>query len=205
MSSTVAHTLHAAARVTNFLDSKTPSYSNQIGGPKHGHIRAINNRENIEDLREKLLERDSLMNSENPEDDTILDITVRGTLFTCALLRSGWWDRREPNMAEPVFVGDGIQRWLFQGFNDWAPSWDFVWGDPQWHTDETRRYLIAQIGHRDEADSLPVLLPRSKALRWNGSRNSGHRWTSSGFRSKASRRSHRRHIRWSTRLLLLGG
>ena len=46
-----------------------------------------------------------------------------------------------------------MQRWLFSGFEQWAPSWDLN----DW-SDERPFKLIGQIGHNDEADSIPVLI-----------------------------------------------
>jgi hypothetical protein len=56
---------------------------------------------------------------------------------------------------------DGVQEWLFQGFDLWAPSWDLSLSpDPQ--STETR-HLLGQLGSLDEADSLPVLIDGRKA------------------------------------------
>jgi hypothetical protein len=59
-----------------------------------------------------------------------------------------------------------LQAWLFKGFDLWAPSWDICWGavDP---TDESKQYYIAQLTSGDEADSLPVIIGRERALRLN--------------------------------------
>jgi hypothetical protein len=58
-----------------------------------------------------------------------IDIKVRGTLFPCALLSSGWWERRKESKVRRLQWRDGLQEWLFHGFDLWGPSWDFTWGE----------------------------------------------------------------------------
>jgi hypothetical protein len=60
---------------------------------------------------------------------------------------------------------DGVQEWLFNGFDLWGPSWDFTWDLENWEKKRERRYFIAQLGDGDEANSLPVLIPGEKAQR----------------------------------------
>lgn len=92
-------------------------------------------------------------------------ITVSGTLFPCALLTSGWWEQHTRAEIKKIRWHDEIQEWLFRGFEEWGPSWDFTWDFENWDAGKTRPYYIAQLGSGDEANSLPVLLPRDKALR----------------------------------------
>ncbi len=108
----------------------------------------------VDRLRKKLLQIDKFPSP--------VLVTVQGTLFPCALLVAGWWDRQEKNkIVEPTWHDD-IQKWLFHGFDLWGPSWDFTWGDGQTLNNS---YTIAQLGAGDESDSLPVLIPQEKASR----------------------------------------
>lgn len=117
----------------------------------------ISGTETIENLRAKLL----LAPVELKEP---IDIRVEGTLFPCALLSSGWWERRKDSKVRRLQWRDGLQEWLFHGFDLWGPSWDFTWDFDQ--SDKSQRpYFIAQIGDGDEANSLPILLPAAKATR----------------------------------------
>jgi hypothetical protein len=120
----------------------------------------------IENLRAKLLQGTPL---EKP-----IPITVRGTLFPCALLTSGWWDRvsstdkdkdkdNKKQGNEEIQWRNKVQEWLFHGFDLWGPSWDFTWDSEHWEESRTRDYFIAQLGDGDEANSLAVLIPNSKA------------------------------------------
>ena len=114
---------------------------------------------------------------------------VRGTLFPAALLTEGWWERRQQGAASlAIEWKNPLQRWLFKGFDLWAPSWDICWGanDAKY---ADRRYYIAQLTEGDEADSLPVIIGTEKAKRladefkdsWGGFEvvivgMLGHRW-----------------------------
>ncbi len=81
-------------------------------------------------------------------------LTVTGHFFPGALLSFGWWDRVNRNLEQDIKWRDPVlQRWLFSGFEQWAPSWDLN----DW-SDEKPFKLIGQIGHNDEADSIPVLI-----------------------------------------------
>lgn len=112
--------------------------------------------QNINDLRKKLLRIKTI-----PEP---VCVTVRGTLFPCALLTAGWWDRQESNKTVTPEWHDNIQKWLFSGFDLWGPSWDFTWDTEH---NKHNPYVIAQLGYGDEADSIPVLIPREKAGKLN--------------------------------------
>lgn len=110
--------------------------------------------EHISDLRLKLLN--------SPQFDRPALITVRGTLFPCALLSSGWWERHGKAHDIHLKWRDHLQEWLFNGFDLWAPSWDFSWAQSP-TGDSGRPFCIAQLGGGDEADSIPVVIPREKA------------------------------------------
>ena len=114
----------------------------------------IRGTQHISDLRLKLLS--------SPRFARPTLITVRGTLFPSALLSSGWWERQEKSQGARPIWRDDLQEWLFNGFDLWAPSWDFTWNrDPSRNT--TRPFCIAQLGGGDEADSIPVVIPHEKA------------------------------------------
>lgn len=109
----------------------------------------------VRELRAQLKERAAL--KERRLQKPVL-VKVRGTLFPAALLTEGWWERKQKkDKSPPVAWKTPLQRWLFQGFDLWAPSWDVCWGavDP---TQEAKRYYIAQLTEGDEADSLPVII-----------------------------------------------
>src|SRR4029077_2425176 len=75
----------------------------------------------IRDLREQLKKGDALAKP--------VLIKVRGTLFPAALLTEGWWERRQQGAASlAIEWKNPLQRWLFKGFDLWAPSWDICWG-----------------------------------------------------------------------------
>jgi hypothetical protein len=114
--------------------------------------------ESVEGLRAKLIE-------DHIELPHPIEITVTGTLFPCALLSSGWWERRADTKIKRLDWRDGTQEWLFHGFDLWGPSWDFTWDFDNWKRGKKRPYFIAQLGDGDEANSIPVLLPETKALK----------------------------------------
>jgi hypothetical protein len=110
----------------------------------------------IKDLRERLADVGQL--------NEPLDIKVRGTLFPAALLTAGWWERGRAIKSLAIPWKNPLQAWLFKGFDLWAPSWDVCWGavDPD---NTSKEYYIAQLTEGDEADSLPVIVGRERAVR----------------------------------------
>lgn len=108
----------------------------------------------VDNLRKKLLRLHRLPDP--------VSVTVRGTLYPCALLTAGWWDRLQQQKTIEPRWHDNIQKWLFHGFDLWGPSWDFTWSELH---NEGTSYVIAQLGSGDEADSIPVLIPLDKAVR----------------------------------------
>ncbi|MGD0024443.1 MAG: toll/interleukin-1 receptor domain-containing protein [Xanthobacteraceae bacterium] len=105
------------------------------------------------DLKEKLNSKSKL------RDPTFL--TVSGHFFPSALLSFGWWERVNKNLESDIKWKDPVlQRWLFTGFEQWAPSWDLN----DW-SDEKPFKLIGQIGEHDEADSIPVLIKSESKAR----------------------------------------
>lgn len=96
---------------------------------------------------------------------------VQGMFFGCHLLYPGWWSRPSGGpLLRPDFWGAGagvqkvvnIRRWLNNGFEQWGPSWNI--SDPI----ETKPMnfedllMFGQIGHNDEANSLPVVIGAEK-------------------------------------------
>lgn len=88
-------------------------------------------------------------------------LTVKGHFFPSALLSFGWWERVNKQVERDIQWRDSVlQRWLFTGFEQWAPSWDIN----DW-SDERPFNLIGQIGENDEADSIPVLIKSERKAR----------------------------------------
>lgn len=92
-------------------------------------------------------------------------ITAQGTFFRSVLLSSGGWEREHEAGLPDFNLKTGLQTWLYRGFEEWAPSWDF---NPL-SEKEPIPYFFGQIGTRDEANSLPVIVPgaKGKMLREN--------------------------------------
>jgi hypothetical protein len=97
-----------------------------------------------------------------------MEMTVEGTFYPSALLTSGWWNNKKAAALRKIRWRDGIQEWLFRGFEEWAPSWDFTWDWKDRGPAQTP-YVVAQLAEGDEANSIPVLLPLSRA-KWIGER-----------------------------------
>ncbi|MGH6672474.1 MAG: hypothetical protein ACRECV_10955 [Xanthobacteraceae bacterium] len=98
---------------------------------------------------------------------------------------------------------DGLQEWLFHGFDLWGPSWDFTW---DFEDGEFQRpYSIAQIGDGDEANSLPILLPRSKARKLEEVLGGDWRGTHAAVKGVLGHRSHFERYMAPGVLTLFGG
>lgn len=145
--------VHVGSRNYLILRGVEPyrDFLNDPAGPWDLSFRGV---EEVSDLRKKLLQIETLK-------DPAL-ITVRGTLFPCALLSSGWWERQSQAISSELEWKDRLQKWLFIGFDLWGPSWDFSW-DLDSEGDWGHTHFIAQLGEGDEANSLPVIIPREKA------------------------------------------
>jgi len=125
-------------------------------GPQGAVDVTLGKEESARTLRNKLLRgRHTLKNP--------VKITISGTLFPCALLSSGWWDKHTEAKNRHIKWRDELQQWLFHGFDEWGPSWDFTWDFDNKAKNKKRPYFIAQIGDGDEANSIPVLLTASRA------------------------------------------
>lgn len=91
-------------------------------------------------------------------------ITVRGTLYPGVLMTCGWWERaNQANKLDKLHWQDGLQEWLFNGFDLWGPSWDFTWNLEAGDQIMGQSYHVAQLGDGDEANSIPVVIPEDKA------------------------------------------
>ena len=86
-------------------------------------------------------------------------MTVLGVFFPCILLTSGWWERRSKTKIAEVAWNDPVQAWLFRGFEEWAPSWDVSLET----IEDPHPYLFGQLGVRDEAESLLLIISGEKA------------------------------------------
>jgi hypothetical protein len=127
-----------------------------LGEPEQPWDTSFLGREHISSLRRKLLRIRHL--------DRPRLVTVQGTIYPCALLSPAWWERRDEgeHTTEPDWE-DGLQKWLFYGFDLWGPSWDFSWDFDAPTRSAERPFFIAQLGDGDEANSLPVIIPLEKA------------------------------------------
>jgi hypothetical protein len=94
------------------------------------------------------------------EFDVATEVTVEGTFFRAMLLCTGWWaGENGTKLAEQMdWQGDHLKQWLFHGFEAWGPSCDMHSGQQQ-----NEPYLFGQIGDRDEADSLLLIVAQPKA------------------------------------------
>ncbi len=113
---------------------------------------------------EGVLKEDTRLRSQNekPVIDAPYSITVDGILFPSALLTSGWWTRlTSSHQKKYIWRGGKLQQWLFKGFDLWAPSWDFTWQVLE-NGQTAYDYMIAQFGEGDEANTIPVIIPKDK-------------------------------------------
>jgi hypothetical protein len=88
-------------------------------------------------------------------------LTVHGTFFPCVLLTTGWWERQGNRVGGGAVFRDQVQEWLFRGFDLWAPSWDVSLAAEA--ESGASAHILGQLGSGDEAESIPVLIPRAKA------------------------------------------
>lgn len=142
MNTTGNYLLQRLELLKRFLVEQPP----EVGG-------AVENAGTVKELRAELEECGGLKEPEL--------IKVRGTLFPAALLAAGWWERKKEDKTFSIEWKNPLQRWLFQGFDLWAPSWDISW-DFESAAGAAGRPCIAQLTDGDEADSLPVIVPPGK-------------------------------------------
>jgi hypothetical protein len=148
-----------ASKIQQYLPLRAQHFQQFLLQPLDLTDREVGDRETVANLRSKLLLGVTL---ERPK-----LLTVEGTLFPCALLSSGWWERQIETKTPAVSYRwrNRIQEWLFNGFDLWAPSWDFTWTLDDGLSDAVGPRFIAQLGSGDEADSLPVVIPESKTTK----------------------------------------
>jgi hypothetical protein len=90
------------------------------------------------------------------------NICCSGTYMPGSLLISGWWERAKQPLASVKWADiPGVQSWLWNGFEQWAPSWD----TNLWHEGNSSSILLGQIGTHDEADSIPVIIEAGEKAR----------------------------------------
>ena len=101
----------------------------------------------VDELRKRLDESPIL---ERPE-----LVKVRGVFYPAVLLTPGLWERPDADEDEGSSIDwrTPLQRWLFSGFEEWAPSWDITTSDG-----DANRPLFGQLGHGDVAFSLLVVV-----------------------------------------------
>jgi len=147
--------LEGRSNAKNYLITRGGDpYKPYPGGPKESVDIDFLGEETAESLRRKLAR--GRLQLKKPR-----KISVVGTLFPCALLSSGWWEKHSGGQTRSIRWRDELQEWFFHGFDEWGPSWDFTWdfeGKAKRH-----EYFIAQLGTGDEANSIPVLLTTAKA------------------------------------------
>jgi len=146
-----------------YLEDRIKSYESPVSGLRSKpSIDFQNTTFNL--LKRKLLEQGNEF--KNP-----FSIKVKGTIFPSALLSTGWWERLDIKDKEFHKWKDGLQNWLFLGFDLWGPSWDF-----SWHSFEND-YAIAQFGDGEEANTIPVIIPKDIAIKLKSSiENSDDPW-----------------------------
>ncbi len=111
----------------------------------------------VSSVRKSLLAQRIL---ENP----VLIRDLRGYFFKATLLTQGFY-RRSLHSLPVQSTNNGIQNWLFNGFDHWGPSWD-ISIDPKDQNsmkgEPVADYVLGQIGSEDELESLPILIHRTK-------------------------------------------
>jgi TIR domain len=147
----------------HYLAQRGPyAHRDYTGRPGEPWQTATRGHVTVQDLRARLIEERIALKKPVP-------IAVGGTLFPCALLSSGWWEKHgKAHIRRIKWADPNIQEWLFHGFELWGPSWDFTWNFEHWERSRDRPYFIAQLGDGDEANSVPVLIPHAKAIKLQG-------------------------------------
>ncbi len=154
------HDINIDNSVHNYLASKgIKPFKIFCGDPSHPLKETSSGVMNVSALREDILQID------NPREmlPHPTPVCIQGTLYPCALLVSGWWTRQQAGKIEEPRWDNDIQAWLFHGFHEWGPSWDFTWNFENEEEAQVKPYFLAQLGEGDEANSIPVLIPHEKA------------------------------------------
>jgi hypothetical protein len=90
-----------------------------------------------------------------------LEMQVTGTFCAATRLSVPWWERRASprvNSGSPVSTQRPLQMLLQSGFENWGLSLDLN------GSINRDAYLIGQLGHADEADSLPLIIGPKKGF-----------------------------------------
>lgn len=110
----------------------------------------------------KLLEMIRKFNKEALVPEPMLISVSDGMFLPATLLSQGLWSKTvNPFTAENQAINDDLQRWLFQGFIEWAPSLELNPPISSFFLKNATSdypYLVGQYGNKDEAFSLPVLI-----------------------------------------------
>jgi len=155
---------HAAGyrfEIRSYLRDKGPRANFGMGDPARFWDTLKQTTVSVEKLREILL---------NAPDDHLAAlaqqpaqfVSVEGQLYPCGLLVSGWWESHFQKL-DGLDKLNGVQKWLFNGFHAWGPSFDFSWDFDKPAADGSRPRFVAQLGSGDEANSIPVIIPADKA------------------------------------------
>jgi hypothetical protein len=148
----------AESSLGRYLGEKGPQAYRGMGNPGDDWDLALNGEIEVSDLRTMVL-NDPVAREKLKE--KARTVSVIGVLYPCALLVSGWWESRMQKVESATWF-NGIQKWLFNGFHSWGPSWDFTWELELADTDPTNPSFVAQLGSGDEANSIPVIIPADK-------------------------------------------
>jgi hypothetical protein len=113
-----------------------------------------------------------------------IEVTVSGTFFEGSLISLGWWESRwkplqstknkkEDEGKKIKWRDPELQQWWYEGFSEWAPSWDVnrlprrkkgaAKGQPL-ERSAPESCLFGQIGTKDEADSISVIIQGSEKV-----------------------------------------
>jgi len=89
-----------------------------------------------------------------------------GMFLPATLLSDGLWSKQYQSLLHLSEKSPApLQQWLFEGFFNWAPSFEFNPPISSFFVKETKNsypYLIGQYGQNDEAFSLPVLISSNR-------------------------------------------
>lgn len=146
-------------QVRGYMRDKGPLAYKGMGNPAQSWDLALDGEIEVSDLREMLL-NDPVQRERLKQQPRM--VSVKGLLYPCALLVSGWWESRMQK-SEGTQWRNGIQEWLFSGFHSWGPSWDFAWDFEHPENEGNKPSFVAQLGDGDEANSIPVIIPADKA------------------------------------------
>ncbi len=115
----------------------------------------------------KLLDLVTKASKEKNIPEPMLISVSDGMFLPATLISQGLWSKSFTPLSSrnKTLITDDLQRWLFNGFVEWAPSIElnppissfFLKNIPNKYP-----YLIGQYGEKDEAFSLPVLISQEQ-------------------------------------------